>query len=89
MPDAKTILTASPIPVENWGRPPGCPRTTWTGWRLSSRTCIQKPLPEWSNRHGSEFPLWRLKSLNGQLSPQDYTTLKMYYTVSILLQSFI
>jgi len=27
MPDESDALTASPL--ENWRRPPGCPRTTW------------------------------------------------------------
>jgi len=39
--DAKKILTASPL--DNWGTPPGRPRTTWM---KTIQQEIQQPLPE-------------------------------------------
>jgi len=60
--DAKQILTASPL--ENWRRPPGCPRTTWmktTHQDLESlNLSLNEAIDVVQNR-----PLWRMMSMFG------------------------
>jgi len=62
--DAKQILTASHL--ENWRKPPGCPRTTWkktTQQDLESlNLSLIKAIDLAQNR-----PLWRMMSTFGAM----------------------
>jgi len=64
--DARSIITASPL--ENWRRPPGCPRTTLMKTiqqdLRSKDLSLDKAITVAQNR-----PLWRLMSVFGTTHP--------------------
>jgi len=60
MPDKTNtkILTASPL--ENWRRPPGCPRTTWMTIQQDLKSYNLSPNE--ATDVAQNCPLWRLMS---------------------------
>jgi len=58
--DAKQILTA--YPLENWKRPPGCPRITWM--KTTQQDYWTSP---WTKQFdvAQNRPLWRIMSMFG------------------------
>ena len=64
--DARSIITSSPS--ENWGRPPGRPRTTWMKTiqqdLRSNNLSLDEAITVAQNR-----PLWRLMSTFGAMHP--------------------
>jgi len=64
--DTRSIITASPS--ENWGRPPGRPRTTWMKTiqqnLISNNLSMDEAITVAENR-----PLWRLMSAFGATHP--------------------
>jgi len=58
----KQILTASPL--ENWRRPPGCPRTTWMKTTQQDLESLSHSLNE-AIDVAQNRPLWRMMSTFG------------------------
>jgi len=64
--DARSIITASPS--ENWRRPPGRPRTTWTKTIQQDLRSNNLSLDE-ALTVAQNHPLWRLMSAFGAAHP--------------------